>query len=83
MSDFCVDRGASGDVPTLSDLKQTVTISYANAQPKKYNKMLLKITNPLIPVHTEKPGMVSLLDYYKSDAWLVVLLKLYTGFTDR
>lgn len=33
-----------------------------------------EITNPLISVHTEKPGMVSLLDYYKSDAWLIVLL---------
>lgn len=77
MSDFRVNCGASRDVSTLSNLKQTESISSpkATCQEIQYIRCnVTEVTNPLVPVHTEKPSMMSLLDYYKSDAWLVVLL---------
>lgn len=40
------------------------------------------LTNPLIPVHAEEPGVMSLLHYYEGDAWLIIFLQLDAGLTN-
>lgn len=39
-------------------------------------------TDPLVSVHAEQSGVVSLLHHHKGDSRLVVLLQLYTGLPD-